>query len=47
MKSYQFFKIRKRFDKEKEKTLTQQSLRKEILRKVGLSLKEVWSYKDL
>ena len=36
MKSYQFFKIRKRFDKEREETLMQQSMRKETLRKVGL-----------
>ena len=36
MKSYQFFKICKRFDKESEKTLMQRSVRKEKLRKVGL-----------
>ena len=36
MKSYQFFKICKHFDKEKEKTLMQQSMRKETLRKFGL-----------
>ena len=36
IKSYQFFKICKRFDKEKEKTLTQQSMRKETLKKFGL-----------
>ena len=36
MKSYQFFKICKRFDKEREKTLMQQSIKKEKLRKVGL-----------
>ena len=36
MKSYQFLKICKRFDKEREKTLMQQSMRKEKLRKVGL-----------
>ena len=36
MKSYHFFKICKRFDKEREKTLMQQSMRKEKLRKVGL-----------
>ena len=36
MKSYQFLKIDKRFDKEKEKTLMQQSMRKEKKRKVGL-----------
>ena len=36
MKSNQFFKIYKRFDKEREKTLMQQSVRKEKLRKVGL-----------
>ena len=36
MKSYQFLKIGKRFDKEKEKTLMQQSMRKEKKRKVGL-----------
>ena len=36
MKSYQIFKISKRFDKEREKTLMQQSMRKEKLRKVGL-----------
>ena len=38
MKSYQFLKICKRFDKEREKTLTQQSMRKEKLRKAGLFL---------
>ena len=38
MKSYQFFKICKRFGKEREKTLMQQSMRKEKLRKVGLCL---------
>ena len=36
MKSYQFFKIRKLFDKEREKTLMQESMRREKLRKVGL-----------
>ena len=36
MKSYQFFKICKRFGKEKEKSLLQQSMRKEKLRKVRL-----------
>ena len=36
MKSYQFFKVCKRFDKERETTLMQQSMRKEKLRKVGL-----------
>ena len=36
MKSYHFFKIWKRFDKEREKTLMLQSMRKEKLRKVGL-----------
>ena len=36
VKFYQFFKIYKRFDKEREKTLIQQSVRKEKLRKVGL-----------
>ena len=36
MKSYQFFKICQRFDKERKKTLVQQSMRKEKLRKVGL-----------
>ena len=36
VKSYHFFKICKRFDKEREKTLMQQSMRKEKLRKVGL-----------
>ena len=35
MKSYQFFKIFKRFDKEREKTLTQPPMKKEKLRKVG------------
>ena len=35
-KSYQFFKICKRFDKEREKTLMHQSMRKEKLGKVGL-----------
>ena len=29
MKSYQFFKIYERFDKEREKTLIQQSMKKE------------------
>ena len=36
MKSCQFFKINKRFYKKREKTVTQQSMRKEKLRKVGL-----------
>ena len=36
MKSCQFFKIYKRFDKEREKTLIQPSIGKEKLRKVGL-----------
>ena len=36
MKSQQFFKIYKRFDKEREKTLIQQSMREEKLKKVGL-----------
>ena len=36
MKSYQFFKIYKRFYKEREKTVMQQSMRKEKLRKVGI-----------
>ena len=36
MKSYQFFKIYKRFYKKREKTVIQQSMRKEKLRKVGL-----------
>ena len=36
MKSYQFLKICKRFDKEREKVLMQQSIRKEKLRKVAL-----------
>ena len=36
MKSYQFFKIYKRFAKGKRKTLIQQSVRRENLRKVGL-----------
>ena len=36
MKSYQFFKICKRFGKEREKTLMQQSVRKEKLRKATL-----------
>ena len=36
MKSYYFFKIYKHFDKEREKTLIQQSMRKEKLRKAGL-----------
>ena len=36
MKPYQFFKICKRFDKEREKTLMQPSIRNEKLRKVGL-----------
>ena len=35
MKSYQFFEIYKRFYKKREKTLIQQSMRKEKLRKVG------------
>ena len=38
MKSYQFFKIWKRFDKEREKTLMQQSKRKE---KLNFVLKQV------
>ena len=36
MKPFQFFKIYKRFDKEREKTLIQQSVRKEKLREVVL-----------
>ena len=36
MKSYQFFKIYKHSDKEKDKTLMQQSMRKEKLRNLGL-----------
>ena len=36
MKSYQFFKIYKRFGKERDKTLMHQSMRKEKLRKAGL-----------
>ena len=36
MKSFQFFKICKRFDKKREKTLIQQSMRKEKLRKAVL-----------
>ena len=36
MKSYQFFKICKRFDKERGKTLMQQSMSKEKQRKFGL-----------
>ena len=36
MKSYQFFKICKSFDKEREESLMQSSMRKEKLRKVGL-----------
>ena len=36
MASYQFFKIYERFDKEREKTLMQQLMRKEKLRKAGL-----------
>ena len=38
IKSYQFFKIYKRFDEGREKTLTQQSMRKEKLRKVESTL---------
>ena len=38
IKSYQFFKIYKRFDKEKEKMLIQQSMRKEKRRKFGFCL---------
>ena len=37
-KSYQFFKIYKRFEKKKEKMLIQQSMRKEKRRKLGLCL---------
>ena len=36
MKPYQFFKIYKRFGKERDKTLMHQSMRKEKLRKAGL-----------
>ena len=36
MKSYQFFKICEGFDKEREKKLMQQSMRKEKLKKSGL-----------
>ena len=39
MKSYLFFKIWNSFDKERVKTLMQQSMRKKILRKVGLCSK--------
>ena len=39
MKSYQFFKICKRFDKEREKTLMRKSMRIEELRKVSCFLK--------
>ena len=38
MKPYQFFNIYKRFYKEREKTVIQQSMRKEKLRKVVLCL---------
>ena len=38
IKSYQFLKICKRFDKERGKTLMQQPMRKEKLRKVGSPL---------
>ena len=37
MQCYQFFKIYKRFHKERRKTHRQQSMRKEIMEKVGLS----------
>ena len=36
MKSYQFFRIYKSFDKEREKALMQRSMRKEKLREVGI-----------
>ena len=36
MKSYQFFRINKRFHKEREKTFIQQSVRIEKLGKVGI-----------
>ena len=36
MKSYKFLKNCKRFDKEREKTIMQQSMRKEKQRKVGV-----------
>ena len=36
MKSYQFFKIYRRFNKKREKTLIQQSARKEKMEKVGI-----------
>ena len=36
LKSYQFFRIYKSFDKEREKALIQQSMRKEKLREVGI-----------
>ena len=38
MKFYQFFKICKSFDKEREKTVMQQPMRKEKLNKVGLRI---------
>ena len=41
MKSYQFFKIWKHFDKCREKTLMQQPMREEELREVGLCLFQV------
>ena len=46
MKSYQFFKICKRFDKEREKILMQQSMRKEKLRKAGLCFITGWFIKS-
>ena len=36
MKSYQFFKIYRRFNKKREKTLIQQSARKEKMGNVGI-----------
>ena len=36
MKSYTFFKIYKRLNKERQKALMQQSMRKEKLREVGI-----------
>ena len=41
IKSYKLFKICKRFDKEREKTLMQQSVRKEVLGKIALCFKVV------
>ena len=47
MKSYQFFKIYKRFYKKREKTVIQQSMRKEILEELDFVLFNRFFYEAL